>query len=330
MPDLHRGDDALALRSDSGSGRLTSGAASRQAAALSRVAARAEGCDARDLGVVLDRAVHAAVARSLRQERVQQQQQQQLTKVFPKERSPGCTAATLPVSDLACLPPQGIATHDILQPRPLAEGAAWRPGVAVFEQPGAVTVSEQDLLDALQGHIPAAFWALATQQRQQQGGGGGLEGWRDVGGMHEVCSAGFSPTSPWHPPWVFRAQPSALPAGATLAHCPAPMPPSSLPLTPLPSPSHTASSPSASQAQAAFLEGDELPSPHDTLLPPLPPHLRQGQPSERPWSCPSATQPWWPAPHCGCARGCCCTARRGAGRRTSSRRRQRPWRRASA
>ena len=128
--------------------------------ALSRVAARAEGCDARDLGVVLDRAVHAAVVRSLRRERVQEQQ----PKAFPKEE---------PQAPLL----QSQAVEE--------EGVAWRPSSAVSEQPDVVSVSEKDLLDALQGHIPAAFWALA-QQRQQQGGVGGLEGWRDVGGMHEV------------------------------------------------------------------------------------------------------------------------------------------------
>jgi len=46
--------------------RLINGWLLRGARPLAGVAARAEGCDARDLGVVIDRAIHSAVARRLR------------------------------------------------------------------------------------------------------------------------------------------------------------------------------------------------------------------------------------------------------------------------
>lgn len=121
------------------------------AAALARVAARAEGCDASDVRVLLDRALHVATARTLHA----------LNSTAPH----AVMARTL-------RGPDSTALH--------------------------VRVTEADLLCALGGFVPAAFWSVPAA-----GGAaadGGPVGWDDVGGLSDVRGALDEGTSAWELP----------------------------------------------------------------------------------------------------------------------------------
>jgi hypothetical protein len=109
-----------------------------------------EGFDARDLQLVVDRAVHAALHR-------------------------GMTAA--PAAPPAAAAP-AIASSD---------GTGQAPGsgkpAAQQQQQQQLMVTRVDVEQALSGFVAAAFWRAGQQKGQgQQGeGAGGLKGWQDVG-----------------------------------------------------------------------------------------------------------------------------------------------------
>ncbi|KAI8468303.1 MAG: P-loop containing nucleoside triphosphate hydrolase protein [Monoraphidium minutum] len=131
------------------------------AAEALRLSERADGFDAKDLQVLLDRALHAAVARRL-----------------------GAGG------DLACaaVGPEAGGGGGEAAPEAGEEGGV--PGVTGG---GArIAVTPADLEAALDGFVPAAFRGVGRGARGGGGGGaagGGPEGWLDVGGLREARAA---------------------------------------------------------------------------------------------------------------------------------------------
>ena len=119
--------------------------------------------------MVLDRAVHIAVTRSLRQRNI-------LNHSFGVG---DCIMEGRNQTAQMGLPLDGRA-------RPLAAARTHAPSAPI------VDVTEEDLMEALRGSfVPAAFWTLS---KGGQGGGtgrgvNGVEGWHDVGGLSEVRAA---------------------------------------------------------------------------------------------------------------------------------------------
>jgi len=107
-----------------------------------------EGYDGKDLQLVVDRAVHAALSR-------------QMTSV-----TAGVVAATNASSSAAS--PVGVG------------------GGKGKQEEQALLVTAEDVQQALSGFVAAAFWRAGQHKGQQQGTEGGLQGWQDVGELGEV------------------------------------------------------------------------------------------------------------------------------------------------
>ncbi|MEW5301673.1 MAG: hypothetical protein WDW36_004518 [Sanguina aurantia] len=120
-------------------------------AQLKALAGQAEGYEAADLEVLLERAVHAAMARGLKETR---------------DRASVTTSHN-----------QGRSA--------VTDGGAAAAAAAAVGVGGVIEVNDEDLQAAFQGFVPPAFWgmqrstALATQ----------ASGWADVGGLPEVKAA---------------------------------------------------------------------------------------------------------------------------------------------
>lgn len=129
---------------------LSSAAATRgaqlDAAHLRLVAERADGFDAADLEVLLDRALHVAVRRQL------------------AERSSNSSGGNLQLAAV--------------------KGSSSGGGGSTAQQP-LLHLTREDLLAALEGFTPAAFWGTGSRKSMQAG----VEGWADVGGMEEARQA---------------------------------------------------------------------------------------------------------------------------------------------
>eukprot|EP00887_Chlorella_sp_A99_P002124 scaffold21.g2124.t1 len=146
---------------DSRAAMLEAGLRSRGAAAVAQdvhaVAEQAEGFDAGDLGVLLDRALHLALRRQLTSPEEQQQRQLE-QRQREQQQSASRGSEQRPVGSLQL--------------------AASRGGPAL-------AVARADLAGALEGMTPAAFWGVGTRQALQRG----VAGWEDVGGLAEVRAA---------------------------------------------------------------------------------------------------------------------------------------------
>ncbi|KAF6257629.1 P-loop containing nucleoside triphosphate hydrolase protein [Scenedesmus sp. NREL 46B-D3] len=115
-----------------------------------------EGFDAKDLQLVVDRAVHAALSRQM-----------------AAGRSAAAAAA-------AGAPPATATGADssFMQQRQRQQQ----------QQQQQLAVTAEDVASALAGFVPAAFWRAGQQRRQQQQEGG-IEGWQDVGGLGDAVAA---------------------------------------------------------------------------------------------------------------------------------------------
>ena len=125
-----------------------------EAAHLRLVAEQADGFDAADLEVLLDRAMHVAVRRQLAE--------------GGAESSSGSAG--------------GGAELQLAATRRGGGAAAQGGGPAA--QP-LLRLTREDLLGALEGFTPAAFWGTGSRKGVQAG----VEGWADVGGMEEARQA---------------------------------------------------------------------------------------------------------------------------------------------
>ncbi|PRW56943.1 peroxisome biogenesis 1 isoform X1 [Chlorella sorokiniana] len=136
---------------------LSAAAAARgtqlDAAHLRLVAERADGFDAADLEVLLDRALHVAVRRQL-----------------AERGSSGSSGGRLQLAAV----------------RSSSSGGGGSSGGAAeqLQQP-LLRLTREDLLEALEGFTPAAFWGTGSRKSVQAG----VEGWADVGGMEEARQA---------------------------------------------------------------------------------------------------------------------------------------------
>ncbi|KXZ55626.1 hypothetical protein GPECTOR_2g1176 [Gonium pectorale] len=132
-----------------------------EAAQLAAVAGAAEGFEGVDLRLLLDRAVHEALRRQLRQ-----QQQQVLCPPGDDDGRP--TPASGAAGGSSPTPPQAGPVAPASAPLQLR-----------------LSVTEGDLRSALEGFVPAAFWGV----QQAAEAGGRAEGWEDVGGLADVMSS---------------------------------------------------------------------------------------------------------------------------------------------
>lgn len=111
-----------------------------------------EGFDAKDLQLIVDRAVHSALRRGM-------------------------------VTGQA-----GLAV-DAASSAVDAAGPAEGDSVGQQQQQQQLLVTSEDVQQALSGFVAAAFWRAGQQKGQQQKHEGGLEGWQDVGKRTRVCGA---------------------------------------------------------------------------------------------------------------------------------------------
>ncbi|GLI68017.1 hypothetical protein VaNZ11_012315, partial [Volvox africanus] len=127
---------------------------------LAAVAGAAEGFEGVDLRLLLDRAVHVALRRQLRRPE-------------PQLTAGSLTAATGRPSGIssAATPGQGLRIG-------LSECSGLGRGVAL-------AVTQEDLKEALDGFVPAAFWGV----QQASTAAGKAEGWEDVGGLEDVVAS---------------------------------------------------------------------------------------------------------------------------------------------
>ncbi|GAX80046.1 hypothetical protein CEUSTIGMA_g7485.t1 [Chlamydomonas eustigma] len=127
--------------------------------ALSRVAALAEGCDARDLKVVIERAVHAAVSRKL-----SLNARGDVPSHASREEVPESVHSSgVNVAEVCC-------SGHVLEQQLKESGLG---------------VTETDLVESLRSFVPAAFWSLDSSARGV-GGASSIDGWQDVGGLSEA------------------------------------------------------------------------------------------------------------------------------------------------
>lgn len=144
---------------------LASAAAARgahmEAHHLRLVAEKAEGFDAADLAVLLDRALHIAVRRQL-----------------------AASASEQPTGGGLQL----AAAQGARGPNASGGAAGGLPAAAVVaaeQQQPLLRLVQGDLEAALEGFTPAAFWGTGSHRGMQAG----VEGWADVGGMEEARQA---------------------------------------------------------------------------------------------------------------------------------------------
>lgn len=104
-----------------------------------------EGFDAKDLQLIVDRAVHSALRRGM-------------------QAGPAVAAAATGVSG-------GGARQN-------ADSSGSQPQQQQQQQ---LLVTPEDVQQALSGFVAAAFWRAGQQKGQQQKAEGGLQGWQDVG-----------------------------------------------------------------------------------------------------------------------------------------------------
>ncbi len=128
---------------------------------LRAVAEKADGFDAADLGVLLDRAMHAAVRRQL---------------VAGADGASNAAASLQATAATAAVDGSGDSYG--LQGPELARGAS-RPSRPPLQ------LTHADMEAALEGFTPAAFWGTGTRTAVQAG----VQGWEDVGGMDEAREA---------------------------------------------------------------------------------------------------------------------------------------------
>lgn len=134
------------------SGAAVARGAQLDAAHLRLVAERADGFDAADLEVLLDRALHVAVRRQLAERGSSGGGSLQLAAVKSNGSGGGGPAG---------LPDSTAPAQSLLR------------------------LTREDLLAALEGFTPAAFWGTGSRKSVQAG----VEGWADVGGMEEARQA---------------------------------------------------------------------------------------------------------------------------------------------
>ncbi len=140
---------------------LSAAAAARgallDAAHLRLVAERADGFDAADLEVLLDRAMHVAVRR-------------QLAERGSMSSSGGGG---------------GGGGLQLAAVKSSSSGGGGGGGGGASPAEPLLRLSRQDLLEALEGFTPAAFWGTGSRKSVQAG----VQGWADVGGMEEARQA---------------------------------------------------------------------------------------------------------------------------------------------
>ncbi|KAL4452226.1 hypothetical protein ABPG75_007888 [Micractinium tetrahymenae] len=126
---------------------------------LRAIAEKADGFDAADLEVLLDRAMHVAVRRQL----------------AAGSSGPAGGAGSLQLAVAAAAHSSSSASSSNgLQPA----GSAAPP-------PALLQLTRCDMEAALEGFTPAAFWGIGTRKAVQAG----VVGWADVGGMEEAREA---------------------------------------------------------------------------------------------------------------------------------------------
>lgn len=146
---------------DSRAAILAAGVRARRAtaalAALEAVAERADGFDAADLGVLLDRSMHLALRRRI---------------AGGAHAAAGSTSSTSSTPAGRSAPEEAAAAGGGRQQEGEGQLAAVKGGQGI-------ELLESDLLGALEGMTPAAFWGVHTQKSVQQVGGW-CGGWAPV------------------------------------------------------------------------------------------------------------------------------------------------------
>ncbi|KAL4538628.1 hypothetical protein Ndes2526B_g03078 [Nannochloris sp. 'desiccata'] len=143
---------------------------------LTEMATKADGYDGADLGVLLDRAMTSAVSRQLLKSRICHIDISNGTSGdivglnVGSGNGIGVIGDGTRNSDIRGDIPNGDIA-DIIQS---TEGGSFR-----------LQLEKKDLYDAMNGMIPSAFWGSGTRTTVQAG----VQGWEDVGGMHEVRDA---------------------------------------------------------------------------------------------------------------------------------------------
>lgn len=151
---------------------------------LQALAEHADGFDAADLEVLLDRAMHLALRRRLASASVQQPG----SRLHPPTAGATATAATAG-NGTAAAEAEAAGSWAEAGQGPLVGQEAGRQVVASRGRHGA-ELSSDDLMGALEGMTPAAFWGVHTQKSVQQVGGA-LSGPLGVGVGGDLGGLGY-------------------------------------------------------------------------------------------------------------------------------------------
>ncbi len=146
------------------------------------LAAKAEGYDARDLAVLLDRALHAALARRV----------SSTAAIHPSTTNSSAANGNIDKL-LAGNGADGAAADKGLLANGDSTGWAQQQQRQQQQQQQQlqqqqIEITEEDLQVAFTGFVPAAFWNVASSASKASTAGQ-LEGWEDVGGLQEAVAA---------------------------------------------------------------------------------------------------------------------------------------------
>lgn len=129
-----------------------------------------EGFDAKDLQLVVDRAVHAALQRHM-----------------SSTHATAAAAAAAGASSADAAAAAGDADADA--DADAAPGRDTESAAKPQQQQQHLLVTAEDVQQALSGFVAAAFWRAGQHKGQQNKAEGGLQGWQDVGEcLFEQCT----------------------------------------------------------------------------------------------------------------------------------------------
>ena len=144
---------------------LPSKGATASPAAIKAIAESADGFDAADLSVLVDRALHIAARKKLLGKHTKGKAAKKNNMGNGDGDGNGDSPAALTTATIAVGRPRKIST--------------------INQTPTVIHLTEEDMKQAMQGLTPAAFWGAGTKSSVQKG----ISGWEDVGGMKDAKAA---------------------------------------------------------------------------------------------------------------------------------------------
>jgi hypothetical protein len=156
-----------------------------------------EGFDARDLQLVVDRAVHSALRRGMAAAAAAAASGAGVAAGAAGAAGAGVAAAGSG-GGVGC--GQHGEAHQMLPLEKLAGHSEGSKAVQQHQQQQQLLVMSEDVQAALSGFVAAAFWRAGQHKAQQQQAEGGLQGWEDVGEWNTMHACNHHACI-HHPPW---------------------------------------------------------------------------------------------------------------------------------